>query len=754
MKLSPPCHAVPTRTVGSKVVYPVSLLACMAGLAPALAQQPPAASATAADAAPRIEALTPAQAEQARLRALVDAAAPAYEDRFMSPDEVTALRSEAGAAEADAASQPEGLRSWAVEGRLGWGQSDSTGLDKRQATEFGQRIEYRQQTLNYGEWILQADARALRGDQNAWNGIGALGYAREARSQRITLRNLGTPLTRDVLADTTLGDTYSELTTGLSRNYRLTLGTSTVRGLSTRLYGSDFDLRAGMGERGDLLGGPYPGFEKSQGSIAWLGATRRLAGPWYAAGQIEQASNIPGSYFDPFSSAGSGSKNTSSWAAALGYGTELRQDGDLRARLTALGSNTSTATPNVPTGSAQGLYLEAAAKLGRFRHQFGAYVSKPNLYFGDYLLPSGTQGAYWRVDHSTSRLSWGGGLDYERMRPSPLLALQGYTRLGASGNLQYTIDRRDSIGGSLNVYQTRYDAGASGLATLGTQRSLYAYGFYQTRFFDWPRTRLSLTARRNEQIVLDGDTATGREVQWEQDWIAARRETMRPEVTTTLGWADDRSSGVAHQYPTAGVQVRYWASSTLSFSGNLRYTSQTGGLYTSRGLSGTLAAEQNLGHGWRLGFSALLNQARAATNQLPGWTGPQLYRSNDKTAYIYLRWEGSAGRPFAVAGGAPGAGAGSVAGRVFYDANRDGRQQIGEGGASGIEVVLDGRYRTTTDRDGRFSFPMVGLGRHRITLTLDSVPLPWGAADDGGVSVDVPLRGEANAEIPVIKVGE
>ncbi|MNT82469.1 hypothetical protein D3C72_2222010 [compost metagenome] len=91
---------------------------------------------------------------------------------------------------------------------------------------------------------------------------------------------------------------------------------------------------------------------------------------------------------------------------------------------------------------------------------------------------------------------------------------------------------------------------------------------------------------------------------------------------------------------------------------------------------------------------------------------------------------------------------------MFYDANRDGQRQIGEGGVNGVEVVLDGRYRTVTDREGRFSFPMVGQGHHRITVTLDSVPLPWGAADDAGVSVNVPLRGEANAEIPVIKVGE
>jgi hypothetical protein len=60
----------------------------------------------------------------------------------------------------------------------------------------------------------------------------------------------------------------------------------------------------------------------------------------------------------------------------------------------------------------------------------------------------------------------------------------------------------------------------------------------------------------------------------------------------------------------------------------------------------------------------------------------------------------------------------------------------------------------TTDRDGRFEFPLVPTGQHRITLVLESVPLPWGAALERGLGVDVPLRGVATANIPVVKVGE
>jgi hypothetical protein len=711
-----------------------------------------AAPSVVADA--RIEPMDRAQAEQARLKALVEAAPKAYQDNFMGGPE-------AGAADDGMASQaeePQGFRAWLVESRIGFGDSTSSGYGRQRAAEFGQRLEYRRETLNYGEFVLQADGRHLSGDNLASGGaIGSLGYARAASSGRFTLRNLGFPLTTQTFADSAVGDVYSELTEGLGRNYRLSLGSTTVRGASTRIFNTDTDLRAGFGERGALTGGPYPGFEKNQGTLGWLGLTQRLGDRWFAAAQVDQAHDIPAYYIDPVTAQGTGSKNVTSWATSLGYGREVVRDGDFKARATLIGSRTSSQTPGVTTGDSQGLFVEASARTGLYRHEFGAYAARPNLYFGDYAVATGTRGAYWRLDHSTSRMNWGGGLDYERTQPDANFNLTGYSRIGANGNFQYLFDRNTSAGGSLSVYRTRYEKTAdASTSSASDSRSLYGNAFYQTRFFDWPRSRFSLTLRRNEQIVLGDKAATGQELQWEQDWIGGRYENMRPELTTTLGYAHDKSGGTARDYPTAGVQFRYWLDSSFHIGGNLRYTSQSGGLYTSRGLSGSLTAEKELAKGWRVGFAANFNQARAAVVQT-SISGPQLYRSNDKTAYIYLRWEGSAGAAYQTAGvrdSGTGAGGGSVAGRVFFDANRDGEQQSGEGGVANVEVLLDNRYRTITDRDGRFEFPLVTTGRHQLTLTLDSVPLPWGAASDGGVSVNVPLRGQATAAIPVIKVGE
>lgn len=690
--------------------------------------------------------MTRYEAEQARLRARIEAEPPAYQDRFME-----AGQADTAMLDGEATPEPAGVRSWLFETRAGAGSTSNTGLGQRSAAEYGVRAEYRHETRDWGELLLQLDGRTLQGDlEAAWSGIGALGYARRRTSARATLRSVGLPLSPSTFADSTLGDTYSSLTDGLSRHDRLSLGTSVVRGFSTRIVGADFDIRAGSGERGLLTGGPYAGFEKSAGTLTWLGGTRRWGDQWYVAGQIDEARKVPAYYLDPLTGQGAGSKDVSSWAVSIGRGQEILGDGTYRLRATAIGSHVRSDTPGVVNGSASGLFLEGGVRLGSYRHDFGAYAASPNLHFGDFPLPIGTRGAYWRMDQHTSRLSWGLSLDLERAAPGANFSRIGYDRAGASGHVQYVLDRHSAVGGSLNVYDTRFDGNDALSAPLGRSRSLFASAFYQTRLFGLPRSRISLTLHRNDLIVLNGTAATGEELQWEQEWIASRQETQRTELTTTLGYARDRSGGTARRYPTAGVQFRWWPDNTLNLAGSLRYTSQSGDLSTSRGLSGTVSAEQQLGQGWRLGVAASFNQTRASAVPTSSF-GPQVYRGSDKGVYVFLRWEGSAGVPYAPLGMRTGAGTGRIEGRVFFDANRDGIAQPEEGSAGGIEVVLDGRYRTTTDRDGRFEFPLVTTGRHQLGLTPESVPLPWGNGDSG-TRVDVPLRGSVFASIPVVRV--
>ena len=686
----------------------------------------------------QVSTLDRAQAEEARLKKMMEGKPKAYEDKVMDTSTLPAQRDDGTEA---APQDATGFRSYFAESRVGF----ADGGNGARASEYGLRGEYRHETLNHGEFVAQADLRTRSGDSGA--SIGLLTAANDKTSARITLRNLGFPITTQLFADTTVGDQLAQVTDAFGRAYRLSLGSGTVRGASTHVFSRELDVRVGIGERGALAGGPYPGFERTGGMLAWLGATQRFGTNSFVGAQVAHASGMHS--FDSLAAVGAATKfSASSAALAVGYGTDLVDPGSSKARLTLVASNRSDGMARNGVGA----FAEGGARLGGYRHEFGAYWSQPRLMFGDAGLASDNRGAYWRVDRNAGRLFWGMGLDFEETNPSHAADRLAQRRFGGNGNVQYRLDRDSSVGGSAQVSDTKYLNGNVYPVNGDGTRSFNASAFYQTRFIEWGRSRVTATVRRNQILVTNDVAATGQELQWEHDWITGKYETMRPEFVTTLGYARDTSSGQVQTYPTAGVQWRYWIDADWNFGGNLRYTSRTGNLATSRGLSGGVTGEKIFNNGWRVGVQASINEARVDT------TGPLVTtsRSSNKSVFLYVRWEGSRGEPYASLGlKTPGsAGSGAITGIVYFDANRDGSQQADERGVPNVEVVLDGRYRVTTDRDGRFEFPLVPTGQHRITLVLESVPLPWGAALERGLGVDVPLRGQATANIPVVKVGE
>lgn len=716
----------------------LAALACAGACALHAVAQPAPVPASVA----QVESLDRFQAEQERLRRLMESRPPAYEDKVMDPSALPPARDDTS----PVPEEEQGLRSFVSESRAGVARGSGDGIALRKATELGQRLAYQRETLNYGSYTLELDVRRSSDPL----GLNAGLVATEKDSARITLRSIGLPISPQTFADTSLGDIYSELTTALGRTYRLSLGSSTVRGASTRIFDGRSDTRAGVGLRGVLAGGPYPGFERVGGELAWLGHSRRIGESGFAGVQLARATDVP--VFNLTATAGAARvSDVSSIAASAGVGSEQLADGGMRGRAVYVRSSTSDALP-----AAQGLFLEGAVRLGDYRHELGLYRADPNLRYGDSLLTSDNQGAYWRVDVSGPRLNWGLGFDVEQQNPEGEPGRTPLRSLSGSANVQYRIDRHRSFGANVSVRRARYETTGDTAALGDGVRTLYASGYYQTRLQPgWGATRLRASVRRNQLLVANDLPATGEEVEWEQDWITGRFETMRPELTTTLGIARDRSAGVTETSPTAGVGFRVWVDPTWWFSGNLRFVSRQSNLSTNRGLSGTMDTERTIGHGWTAGASVSLNQAVVDVGATTV-NGPVVTRSNDKSASVFLRWEGVGGAPYQGPGvGMPGAvGAGSVGGVVYMDANRDGDRQLGETGVPNVEVVLDGRYRALTDRNGRFDFPLVGTGRHQLTLTLESVPLPWGAASNRPLEIDVPLRGQATTHIPVIRIGD
>ena len=118
----------------------------------------------------------------------------------------------------------------------------------------------------------------------------------------------------------------------------------------------------------------------------------------------------------------------------------------------------------------------------------------------------------------------------------------------------------------------------------------------------------------------------------------------------------------------------------------------------------------------------------------------------NRAIFFMLRYEYSAGTLTAPAGGRPGSPAGTITGTLFLDANDNGQREATEAAAANVTVLLDGRFSTRTDEAGRFEFPFVAAGQHRITVVPDNLPLPWSVGDTK-YDVRVGARETASVEI-------
>jgi hypothetical protein len=126
----------------------------------------------------------------------------------------------------------------------------------------------------------------------------------------------------------------------------------------------------------------------------------------------------------------------------------------------------------------------------------------------------------------------------------------------------------------------------------------------------------------------------------------------------------------------------------------------------------------------------------------------------DRTIWLTVGYARSAGQPYPLFGRAADgkAGTGGLSGLVFYDKNRDSIRQPSEEVAAGATVVLDGRYETRTDEQGRYSFAPVPSGAHEATLLTEELLLPWGLDDERPRPITVWFRQTAVLDFPLVVI--
>jgi hypothetical protein len=97
---------------------------------------------------------------------------------------------------------------------------------------------------------------------------------------------------------------------------------------------------------------------------------------------------------------------------------------------------------------------------------------------------------------------------------------------------------------------------------------------------------------------------------------------------------------------------------------------------------------------------------------------------------------------------------GKVSGRVFEDANANGRWDSGEPGVADVTVNIPGGVQQLTDGSGRFSVIDVRPGTYQCGLVTKTLPIEFTTLTAGDVSLVVVAGKSAALDIPVVRTGQ
>ncbi len=578
-------------------------------------------------------------------------------------------------------------RSWRIEGFAS--RIDQGGAIRN---ENGFILNGRLDTLEYGAFSLDATVRT--------NPTG---------SSVFTLWQRALPFDNGWRANNGLG-TLNTPGIDLSRlQYRFFLPTFPILGVETEwLRGGEVQLQASAGAPGTFSGLRLPGFSRLGGNLFTGGAQWNPSPRWQAGIQLADARGVQ-TGFD----AGDAKTDARSWYAAGAW-----QDGGDRLQVNVIDSQANDSRHNV------GGWLDGEYRLGRYRHNYGVFRFDPQLFWGYSPINSDLQGGYYRINYQSQQWTWAAGLDSVSS-----ITNRGTNGLFGTGNLRYQVDRALGVGGGATLRHSGSDAAA-------------AYGFadLQTRF---GATRLQVDvvsaqgAQRSTQLTVDHAWPTQVGLRLSTS-VSVGRETSEGTRVTRSSFAT-----------FGGIDI----TNNLTLEGNIR-------LSVERQTSNGIGRYANLGLVWRISprwsLLATYYDNRSAAPAfatiapiVPIETAPIVPR--DRAIFVTVRYEDHAGTPVVPLGGAPGSGAGTLVGYIFYDANDDGRRSANEKGAANLTLVLDGRFSTRTDSEGKFEFPLVASGRHAITVIPDNLALPYSIADEGKRDVVIRTRETTTLEIAARK---
>ncbi len=542
---------------------------------------------------------------------------------------------------------------------------------------------------------------------------------------------LALPFNRGWLANHSVGNVNTlqvPLMQGFGRN---NLASSPVQGLVGQwAQGQRWVFNASIGQPGLYDGLGNDGFELARGRLASVGLQFSLPGDRVTASSLGFQLNQAGGVFDTANPGGTQDiqslwsgwrwQGQAPWADTLGLSDapSSQRDGTVEVQVNALTSQTRRQTQTLlPAGlratqNAHGFWADAQWRSGWLSQSAGFFYLQPNLQWGVASAISDLRGVNWRAEWSARQ--WQVGVAAEVADSLSGLS-SASTFVNAFG--RYRLNARDNLAANFAL--------RAGSAAGQTAQ------FTWSRRSDWGQTQW-----RAELIRAGQRRALRASV--DHSWL----EDTSGTLATSLGWERLHEQGLTSQAWNIGVVggLRLWQS--VSLDANLRGAQSPGGpVY-----NGALGLNWAVARGWNASvqYSAVQGQANQAlqiTSALAAAAANAVAPTASSQRLLFtLQYADSAGSRLAPIGGTPGSGFGSVSGVVFFDADDNSLREASEAGVPDVTIRLNGRFQTRSDAQGRYEFPAVAEGSHRLEIIADNVPLPWSPKDRTAQGVQVWVR--------------
>ncbi len=514
----------------------------------------------------------------------------------------------------------------------------------------------------------------------------------------ISIIQRGMPFDGGWFANNGVGTLYTPSIDLARSQYRFYLPTFPIAGATSEwIRDGQLQLQAAAGEPGIFDGLRMNGFDGLGGSLVSAGAQWNLSSQWQAGVQAVDANAVDAvTRFDGATATGGPVSAQSFYATAAWQGDATRLQANL------LQSDIDTGA-----GAATGAWLDGVTRDGRITHHYGVFRFDPGLSWGYSPVSSDLEGAYYRGSYQSRRWLFDGGIDSVQSISGNGIAGRLYT-----GSARYQISRDLGVGASLTWRDATTDA-----------RSGYLFAE-------------KLNALGAGRVQLDssaGDNDRYDRLSVSQTW----NTPVGMRLTTTAFAGRETIDGTRRTHAGGSLAGGGDLFGNFSWDGSLSID-HTG---SANSVGANIGATAQLGRHWSLAATYFDNRNENpdlfATSLIPP---PESTVQRNRAVFLTLRYEVRAGTASAPIGGARGAPAGAIAGRLFLDANDNGVQDADEAAAANVTVLLDGRYSTRTDPRGRFEFAPVAAGEHVVQIIADNLPLPWSVDRDGRRAISVRTR--------------